>query len=967
MSSTDHPADTTVPLVGGLRRPRLLRMLDPVLDSRLGLVVAHRGAGKTTLMAHWAAEAAAEVVWHRAEASDEAPGRLIEHLAEGVAALAGGTVPRGVQALADAAGSAGEPLCLVVDDLDLLVGTGAEAELEQLLRLSPPQVHLLVGSRCVPAFNLACSESSAAVVVGADDLRFSVPETHELFRDVHHRPLDPAGALSLTSCTGGWAAALHLFHVSVCARTPVERRRAAGAGTIGYVRDYLARQLLEGTPEQGMDVLCRTSPLDVLTPELCDAVLGSAGTALPLLQDLERRGLVVSCDGGFRVPVVLRQFLADGRPVHGSGQRAALRRRAAEVLEREGQSENLLRLLAEDADWDAVERVLWRSGADVITAGACSWAALLPEQRRRDSAWCSVASARQLLDDGRLQDAVHAASRALELADGSPGCPPAEEILAVAVRWATPAATAPEGDPLRAAVRCHPQAMAELLGESPRDTQLLDAGLVRMLAGDQRGALPLLRRCAGEIARRPFAALAAQLTLSVLEIDSSVASPSAAAAEATAVARDAHRRGFTWLARLAHGTLAALEGTPSGEEIVAATVQDCERRGDDWGAALLGGVSAALRSCDRGTAPGDEEFDVLAHRFRALGAGTLEAWARSLQAMISVSAELPSSDDDVRCAEAFARAAQVPGALAVSYAAMARHRPDRSGELWQLAADTAEAAGFVRCPRAWSRSDPQQRRRLGTTTGLAGQDAPPPPGLVVGCFGEFSLRLGGAVTDLSGVRPLARTVLRILALHAGRPVHREQLVGALWGELDADRALHNLQVSISSLRRTLGKQGACDGRSILARQGESYVLCFGEGSQCDLLDFDRNLREASRARQLQDTYREVEALRRAVELYAGDVLPEEGPAEWVLESRDRYRLRAAEAASALARTELCLGRREAAVAAASRSVEINPWSDESWRLLIDVLRDGGDFTAAEWAHRRYREMLHSLGIVSGPS
>ncbi|MCJ8505884.1 winged helix-turn-helix domain-containing protein [Kocuria flava] len=877
--------------------------------------------------------------------------------------LTGNGAPVGLKDLAYAMGRADGPLCLIIDDLHVLVGTGAEAELKELLRLSPPSVHLLAGSRCAPAFNLACSELSTTVVVDADSLRFRVPETYELFRDVHCRPLDPSGALDLTLRTDGWAAALHLFDLSVRTRTPVERRRAAGTGTTRYIRDYLVRHLLEGTPEQGLDLLRLTCPLDVLTPALCDAVTGSPETAQPLLRDLERRGLVVDCDDGFRVPVMLREFLADGPAAHGSAQRAAVRRRAAEVLEREGASEGALRIFAEDGDWNAVELVLRRAGGAAFAAGACSWAALLPEQLRRDSPWCSLASARRLLDDGRLREAADAASRALELAHGSMDFAPAHEVVAFAAAWTAPAAEAAGNGPLRAATRCMPEAAAGLLGETPRDADLLGAGLAWVLAGNQCRALPLLRRCAADIARRPFAALAAQLALSLLEADCSLADPFAAAAEAEAVARGAHRRGFTWLARLAHGTFAALEGTPGGEEIVAAILQECDRLGDDWGAALLSGVSVFLRSCGCGTAPGDDEFDVLAHRFRALGAGALEAWVRSLQAMTSTSAQLPSAEEDVRSAEAFARAAQVPGALAVSYAAMAAHYPDRSGELWRLADVTAEDAGFIPRPRAWKAPEPREAPRHEPTVARLGTAPAETPDLVVSCFGEFSLHLGGSVADLSDVRPLARTVLRMLALHAGRPVHREQLVAALWGDLDADRALHNLQVSISSLRRTLGTQGACDGRALLARQGECYVLCLGgDGSRSDLLEFDRSLQQASRARRLQDTHRVAENLRRAVELYTEDVLPEDGPAEWVVDSRDQYRLRAADAASTLARAELSLGRRDAAVAAVTRSVEINPWSDESWRLLIDVLRDGGDLTAAGWAHRRYRDMLASLGL-----
>lgn len=965
MTAMDQPPDTGLPCAGGLRRRRLLRALDPVLEARLGVVLAPPGAGKTTLLAHWAAEAPAAVLWHRTVPQDAVPGRLLEQLSAAVAALTGGPEAGDLHGLAAAAGRAGGPLCLVVDDLHLLAGTTAETDLEQLLLLAPPGVHLLVGSRCAPGLNLARSELSPAVVLDGDDLRFRVSETQALFRDVHRRPLDPSGALALTRRTDGWAAALQLFDVAVAHRTPVERRRAAGAATTRYAWDYVARHVLADVSPQEADLLHRTSAFAVLTAPRCDAVLGRPGSALPLLRDLERRGLVVGEDGGgLRVPEVVRQYLADGTPGRDPARTAA-RRRAAEVLEEEGAPGDALWILAEDGDWGAAQRVLHRAGAAATGAGSCSWCALLPEPLPRDSPWFAVARARQLLDDGCLGGASAAAAQALEHTDG-PGCSSAaEEILLRAAQWGAHAPVAVPESPLRSAVRRDPVAVARSLGADPQGAHVLDAGLAWLLAGDQHRALPLLRRCATDIGRRPFAALAGQLVLSFLEADSPLAGPRTAAAEIEAVAREAHRRGFTWLARLAQGALAALEDAPGGAEFAAATVRDCERRGDGWGAALLCGVTAVLRSCDRGDAPGDEEFDALAHRFRALGAATLEAWARSLQAVVSATGHLPSADVDVRAADAFARAARVPGAVAVSYAAMARHHPGGSAELWQLAADTAEAAGFVRPPRRWLAPVPPDAPPPDLRVVPPGRGGAGPPDVAVTCFGEFVLSLDGTAVDLTEVRPLARSVLRMLALHAGRPVHREQLVAALWGELGADRALHSLQVSISALRRALGEQGRCDGRSLLVRRSDAYVLCLEGGSRCDLLDFDRCLREASQARLRQDLPRAARALQRAVELYAGEVLPEEGPAEWVLEARDRYRLRAAEAASALARAELALGQGDRAVAVAARGVEINPWSDESWRLLIDLLRDAGAVAEAELTRRRYHDMLHSLGISSG--
>ena len=69
------------------------------------------------------------------------------------------------------------------------------------------------------------------------------------------------------------------------------------------------------------------------------------------------------------------------------------------------------------------------------------------------------------------------------------------------------------------------------------------------------------------------------------------------------------------------------------------------------------------------------------------------------------------------------------------------------------------------------------------------------------------------------------------------------------------------------------------------------------------------------------------------------------------------------AAASLAGLELHLGNAANAAAAATRSVEIDPWRDESWRTLVETFRRLGDPAAAERAQRRYDLILNSLGLL----
>jgi len=143
------------------------------------------------------------------------------------------------------------------------------------------------------------------------------------------------------------------------------------------------------------------------------------------------------------------------------------------------------------------------------------------------------------------------------------------------------------------------------------------------------------------------------------------------------------------------------------------------------------------------------------------------------------------------------------------------------------------------------------------------------------------------------------------------------------------------------------------------------MLALPHGSRCDLAEFEAELRAW---RELRSTApggpadAGVAALRRALSLYRGDLLPEDGPAEWVVAERDRLRQEAAEAATALGAAELRRGCPGAAAEALERGLRIDPFRDTAWRLLVGAYDLVGDFAAAARTRRGYARVLADLGV-----
>jgi len=228
--------------------------------------------------------------------------------------------------------------------------------------------------------------------------------------------------------------------------------------------------------------------------------------------------------------------------------------------------------------------------------------------------------------------------------------------------------------------------------------------------------------------------------------------------------------------------------------------------------------------------------------------------------------------------------------------------------------------------------------------------AGPAPVLRVRCLGGFEIDINDTPVDLGVLRPRARALLRFLALASDRDVHREHLVDALWPGVDLSAGTRRLQVAVSSVRQVL-EQAGLPGPGVLARHGDAYRLALPSGSTVDLRKFEQGLRDAAASASRGDTVASMAAREQALSFYRGELLPEDGPAEYVVEERDRLRLAAAAAAAALAHDSHDLGHPRQALAAARLSVQLDRFQDLAWELLVELHEAAGDSSAAERARR----------------
>ncbi len=951
-------AKVLIPQVQSLSRERVDALLARIWQHRVGLVVAPAGSGKSTLLAGFAASADVPVAWYRAESWDAKTTTLLSHLQSAFTAALG-SIPDGWDSVETAARAleswAGRRALLIIDDLHTLEDSPAERTLERLIDYAPPSITFLIGSRALPGFNLSRMRVAGSLLeIGSEDLRFRSWEVERLFRDFYRAPLPPEELAELARRTEGWAAGLQLFHLATRGKSPQERRRILTAlgSRSRLTREYLTRNVLDQLPAELRWFLVRTCVLTRLTGPICDAFLDRTGSQ-QVLEELERRQIFTTATddrGGYRYHEVLRSHLEQVLLEElGEIQARAAYGRAGRLLEANGAFPDAVQAYSRGEDWEAVDRMLHHQGGELLE-GPDTWIDALPPALLRQDPWLMLGSARRHRAEGRWREAIDAYHRAERVFGSSEaGLICASERKALA-GWLEPAPM-PGNDwagLLRKAVAHDPLAAKQFAGQLPEATGKLSLGVVCLLAGQMDQARRHLNAAADSRDATAALATAARLWAGVAAL---LSGDLQGVFDIEEAAERAEALGLGWVARLARAALVLTQRPGSAREAEGLRA-GCDRDGDRWGSALIGLMIgwAAIYAGDNAVPSLEQATD----GFRQLGAGVLEAWSRALVSLGLARNGAPEARDAALQAENLARYSGTPGARYFPYLALAEIEPERAAEYQSLAVAVQDEC----CLAPLAAPAPAAENVIPIGVGRS------VPSLSIRCFGGFSIAIKGRPVDLTTIKPRVRAVLRLLAIHSGNPVHREVLQTAFWPDADADTGARNLHVAVSSLRSWLEPGVGRGGSSLLLREGDAYRLAIQADAEVDLVQFSKALAAARVARLRGGVDAVITHFQQALELYAGELLPEDGPAEWAIEPRERFRAGALEAAQGLAELLLKQGDPAAAANACATGLWVDRLHDPLWKLLIQAREQAGDPGAASRARRDYARVLEELGLTA---
>ena len=992
---------------GVLLRPRLLELMTARWCRRVVVVVAGPGFGKSILLTQAAVEndlAPRGVdVMVRCTEADAAPGHLTRRIAD-VIGLRGASdrstlLPE--QLLAELSRRWPLGVCLMLDDAHLAASTRDGARLlARLVSEAPLPVHFVLACRRRP-WGLA--ELRAAGQVAEIDeaaLAFDAGELDELART---RGVDDASLSQL----GGWPAAVVL---------------AATYGLRG-ASEYVWENVLDHLTVNERRVLEVAAAIGGADSALVQAAVGDGGVdPIPVLARLP----LVHCsrDGEVAVHDLWRRVVAGALPA--AELRAAVARAVDGLIERRD-FDRAYRLCAEHGDWDRVARVLTaccrRGHAEVHPDVVTGWLAVWPKERRDDPDGLLL---RGLV--GRVSDPFgHATAALLEravLGYRAAGNVPGEVAAGVELVYvlrnqgradALPGflARAAELDAAGHLEVAGPAALgraliAELTGDDrvvaaeldgvpagtlSADWQVVVAfrrAITHLILGNEHEMFDAATRCAviaGDGTSRHVLTIArwfsgdARAAIEscdsiVSDIDRSQVDAVSLGSFVTTVLATAGRLGEAscQLARLecaASGSLSALiQGNVVGARAAVAVAA-----GDDGVARTT--VEAALAANPLSTSTGwracsrwlplayvlvpacrreldDRTMGSLHVRRRAVARAVL--WA------IEGETTPPPSLDEVSPSLV---ATTVPLRWSTALAARLADAGDPVGH--QVAAELLgayreQAKEALRA--ATTDGDPRLAR--GARRLLADVKLHPRHDVRLEILGPTALYLDAQTqSNAAWNRERVRSLLLYLVIHG--PSRREQIIDAIWPELDSRAGAQNLRVTLTYLNQALEPDRCSGEASFFIRPNEpALALTRSPHLTVDADELESLIGQAESADRRGLASVALNLYEQAVSLWRGQCLSDFVYEDWAQAARTRLTDRFVGAALRAAELNLAAGNLQVARSHALRALTADEWCEPAHRILIAVALARGDRGGAARALAECDTMLHGLGVQPDP-
>ncbi|MBP9041074.1 MAG: tetratricopeptide repeat protein [Anaerolineaceae bacterium] len=278
-----------------LSRPRLLTILDNVLDLKLLILAAPAGYGKTSLLVDFSHHTQVPVCWYALDPLDTDPKRFLSHFIASIHSKFSSFGESSLAALAelsqdkldlepvisaivnDAYEHITEHFIFVLDDYHLVRDSKPiEVFMNRLIQDVAENFHFIIASRTLltlPDLSLLVARSQVDGL-SFEELAFLPEEIKQLMAVNYHLTISDEAAEEMISNTEGWITGL-LLTAQLSSKGVRERSRIEKVSGVG-IYEYLTQQVFDRQSKSMQSFLLRTSLLEEFDAALCEKIIGKA-------------------------------------------------------------------------------------------------------------------------------------------------------------------------------------------------------------------------------------------------------------------------------------------------------------------------------------------------------------------------------------------------------------------------------------------------------------------------------------------------------------------------------------------------------------------------------------------------------------------------------------------------------------------------------------------------------------------
>lgn len=314
-----------------VRRSRLTTLLDQALESKIVLISAPAGFGKTSLAAEYFAfrtekqSVKIPVAWVSIDASDDDPVRFWscistalervsrddwkcspvlvqsgadpepadpDNKAESFVSFQPPSVSDLAQALLVRIDERNKPVFLVLDDFHLVQSRAILESFSWFIERLPQDCRILLLSRRDPPLPLPRYRARGMLAeLRARDLRFEADEAEAFFQVTGIPSLSREQSRIIDEKTEGWVAGLQMAALSLAGKRDPEVFVRNFSGSDRFILEFLVEEVLAAQNDDVRNFIFDSALLGKFNAELCDASFSPAAGAAEMLRRLESENL----------------------------------------------------------------------------------------------------------------------------------------------------------------------------------------------------------------------------------------------------------------------------------------------------------------------------------------------------------------------------------------------------------------------------------------------------------------------------------------------------------------------------------------------------------------------------------------------------------------------------------------------------------------------------------------------------